>query len=140
MSRNPFIDSSAKHTQRYIESNGAEGHEWNGIYCLLLSTRGRKTGKTRTIPLIYGKDENSFVVVASKGGHSDDPYWYKNLVNEPKVEIQVGPTEHDAVARTSKGKERQRLWTLMTDIFPRYEEYRQMTSREIPVVVIQPSS
>ena len=138
MSTNPFIASSAQHTQRYIESNGADGHAWNGIYCLLLSTRGRKTGQILTIPLIYGKDQDAYVVVASKGGHADHPFWYKNLVAEPRVQIQVGSTKHEALARTSQNEERRRLWTLMIEIFPRYEEYRQMTTREIPVVVIDP--
>lgn len=138
MTHNPFISTSSAHTKRYIESNGEDGHAWNGIYCLLLTTVGRKSGKTFTLPLIYGVDGESYVVVASKGGHPDHPYWYTNLVAHPTIEIQVGSKIFDATARTSSGKERERLWDKMTDLFERYNEYQDMTEREIPVVVLEP--
>lgn len=140
MAHNPFIPTSAAHTKRYVDSNGEDGHAWNGIFCLLLTTIGNKTGEKRTLPLIYGQYGNAYVVVASKGGHSEDPYWYKNLVIEPAVEIQVGAEKFTATARTAVQGERTKLWKLMTDLFPRYDEYQTMTKREIPVVVIEPNT
>ena len=80
-----------EHVQRYRETDGAEGHEWQpGVYTLLLTTTGRRSGTARTTPLIYGEHDGAYVIVASKGGADDHPDWYLNLVDHPEVQVQVG--------------------------------------------------
>ena len=127
-----------EHIDRYLKSNGEDGHLWNGVPCLLLSTTGRKSGETRLIPLIYGKLEDSYVIVASKGGHTHHPSWYLNLTSNPKVEIQVGAEKMKGRCKVVEGDERTRGWEIMTGIWPAYEEYKARTERHIPVVVITP--
>ena len=125
------------HLKRYRETDGADGHIWRGVPTLLLTTKGRKSGKPQQLPLIYGKDGARYVIVASKGGAPEHPGWYKNLVAEPDVELQVAAEKFRARARTAESGERERLWKLMTKIWPAYDEYQGNTRREIPVVVLE---
>lgn len=128
----------AEHLRRYQESNGADGHVWNGVPCLLLTTTGCKSGKALTLPLIYGRDGDRAMIVASKGGAPDHPAWYQNLVAEPRVGVQIAADKFTARARTAKGEERAQLWRAMTKIWPAYDEYQvKATGREIPVVVLE---
>ncbi|GAA2719488.1 MULTISPECIES: nitroreductase family deazaflavin-dependent oxidoreductase [Streptomyces] len=129
----------AKHVQRYVASNGRNGHIWYGKPTLLLVTTGRKTKALRRTALIYGEDGENFVVVGSNGGSDDHPNWYLNLRAEPRVQVQVGAERFEAVARVASGDERDRLWEQMAGIFPQYRSYRKKTKREIPVVVLQPT-
>lgn len=128
----------AQHLKQYLETDGREGHEWNGVRTLLLTTTGRNTGKPLQLPLIYEMDGDNYVVVASKGGADDHPAWYKNLVQEPEVDLQVGPKKFRALARTASAKEKPALWEKMAKVWPAYNEYQEKTSREIPVVVLEP--
>jgi deazaflavin-dependent oxidoreductase (nitroreductase family) len=127
----------ADHLKRYLATNGEDGHEWRGITTLALTTLGRRSGKPRRTMLIYGKDGDRYVVVASKGGAPEHPLWYENLTAHPEVVVQVLADRFHARARTAEGEERARLWKLMAGIFPNYDEYQQKTSREIPVVVLE---
>lgn len=127
----------AQHIEQYVSTDGEEGHRWRGTNTLLLTTRGRKTGKLRRTALIYGKDGDNYIVVASKGGAPDHPSWYYNLVAEPHVVIQVGADVMEGTARTATGDERERLWKTMTSEWPDYDDYQEKTDREIPVVVIE---
>lgn len=129
----------ADHIREYVESGGEKGHMWRGVPTLLLTTRGRKSGILRRSALIYGRHDDAYVVVASKGGAKHNPLWYSNLVAEPSVEIQVGPDVFPATARTATGTERVELWRLMATIFPQYNRYQEKTKREIPVVVLEPA-
>lgn len=126
------------HVQRYRETNGEVGHIWNGATVLLLTTTGNKTGKRRTLPLIYGMDGNDYLVVASKGGAPSHPAWYLNLVQNPEAQVQVLERTFNVRARTSGAGERQRHWQIMTTVWPNYDQYRLRTSRVIPVVVLTP--
>ena len=108
------------------------------LACLLLSTRGRKTGNISTLPLLYGESGGSFVIVASKGGAPAHPAWYLNLKAEPECEIQVGRDHYKVRARDAEGEEREKLWRLMADIYPPYNDYQAATERKIPVVVLDP--
>lgn len=128
----------AEHIREYVETDGKKGHHWRGIPTLLLTTRGRKTGKLRRTALIYGQDGDRYVIVASRGGHPKHPAWYLNLVDNPDVEVQVGADKFSARTHTAEGEERERLWKLMVSIFPTYERYRAKTERVIPVVVLTP--
>jgi proline iminopeptidase len=125
------------HIQRYRETNGAEGHIWNGAPCLVLTTKGRKSGEDRSFALIYGVDGDDVLLVASKGGAPDDPGWYRNLVAEPRVQVQVLADKFTAVARTAEGSERDRLWAIMAKVWPNYDAYAERTDRTIPVVVLE---
>jgi len=127
-----------EHVRRYQETGGAVGHIWrNGATILLLTTTGRKTGNKRTAPLIYARDGDRYVIVASKGGAPEHPGWYQNLEKTPEVELQVKDEVFRARARTTTGDERERLWRKMNEVWPQYDDYAKSTSREIPVVVLE---
>ncbi|MBL7496382.1 nitroreductase family deazaflavin-dependent oxidoreductase [Frankia sp. CNm7] len=127
----------AEHVRRYLETGGAVGHAWNGVTCLVLWTVGRRTGQRRATPLIYGRDGDNYVVIASQGGLPAHPGWYHNLVAEPRVEAQVLADRFEARARVAEGEERERLWKIMAASWPNYDEYVRRTSRRIPVVVLE---
>lgn len=127
----------AEHTRQYVETNGEEGHLWRGVPTLLLTTLGRRSGKPRRTALIYGKDGDHFLVVASNGGAEDHPLWYYNLLEHPEVEVQVAGERFHARARPATADEKPRLWKLMSAIWPAYDEYQTKTSREIPVVILE---
>lgn len=126
-----------RHIGEYVETEGRKGHRWSGVDTLLLTTKGRKTGKLRRTALIYAVADNNYVVVGSRGGHRNHPAWYLNLAANPEVRIQVGSDHYEGVARTASGEERSRLWEKMSAIWPQYNEYQKKTDREIPVVVIE---
>jgi len=127
-----------EHVQRYQETDGVVGHIWKrGAKTLLLTTRGRKTGNETTSPLIYEDAGDAYVIVASKGGAPKHPGWYRNLVKDPNVRVQVKDDVFDARARTASGDERERLWQLAAQQWPDYDTYQTRTDREIPVVVLE---
>ncbi|MGZ4389567.1 MAG: nitroreductase family deazaflavin-dependent oxidoreductase [Gaiellaceae bacterium] len=126
-----------EHVRRYRETGGEVGHIWNGVPTLLLTTTGRRSGEQRTTPLIYGRNGDRYVVVASKGGAPQHPAWYLNLSAHPDVELQVKDERFRARARTAAANERERLWTLMAGIWPAYDDYQAKTEREIPLVVLE---
>jgi deazaflavin-dependent oxidoreductase (nitroreductase family) len=127
----------AKHIKEYVETDGRKGFRFIGANTLLLTTRGRKSGKLRRTALIFGEDEGRYVVVASNGGAKRHPNWYGNLAAEPAVGVQVKAERFTARARTAAGGERERLWVLMTGIYRAYDDYQRKTEREIPVVVLE---
>jgi deazaflavin-dependent oxidoreductase (nitroreductase family) len=127
----------ADHARRYIETNGEEGHIWRGVPTLLLTTTGTRTGEPYTTPLIYGRNGDAYVIVASRGGAPAHPQWYRNLVAQPEVGLQVGAEKFTARARTATAAEKPALWQTMAAIWPAYDEYQAKTEREIPVVVLE---
>jgi deazaflavin-dependent oxidoreductase (nitroreductase family) len=127
----------AEHTRRYLATNGEDGHLWEGVPTLLLTTTGRRSGKSFTTPLIYGESDGRYLVVASRGGAPEHPQWYQNLVAKPEVELQVKADRFAARARTANAEEKPALWQLMAEIWPSYLEYQTRTSREIPVVILE---
>lgn len=127
----------AEHIRSYVESDGERGHEWNGVPTLLLTTRGRRSGKLRRTALIYGRDGDRYVVVASQGGAPTHPAWYLNLTAEPAVEVQVGAERFTARARTATSEEKPRLWQTMVGVWPAYDDYQGKTDRDIPVVLLE---
>ncbi len=126
-----------EHVARYRATDGAEGHEWQGTQCLILTTKGRRSGADRDSALIYGEHGDAYVVVASKGGAPEHPSWYKNLAADPHVNVQVRGDRFDAVARDATPAERVELWPLMTAEWPAYDEYQTKTERQIPLVVLE---
>lgn len=133
----PGWEWAAKHVHRYLETDGADGHEWNGVPTLILATTGSRTGQPRRTALIYGTDGDDFVVIASKGGSPEHPSWYRNLEADPDAAVQVGAERYRVRARTADADERLRLWERMARIWPAYDEYAEKTDRDIPVVVLQ---
>jgi deazaflavin-dependent oxidoreductase (nitroreductase family) len=128
----------ARHIRRYVDSDGANGHEWRpGVYTLLLTTCGRRTGTWRRTALIYGRDGDRYLVVASVGGSARHPAWYLNLLAHPEVEVQVAAERFAATARPAGSEEKPRLWALMVKIWPAYEGYQKKTRRDIPVVILE---
>ncbi len=132
-----LADWMVEHMQTYLATDGEEGHVWRGVPTLLLTTTGRRSGRSLMLPLIYGTHDGHYVVVASKGGNPQHPGWYVNLVAEPTVQVQVGAERFAARARTASGDERAALWDQMAEIWPPYNEYQTKTEREIPVVVLE---
>lgn len=126
-----------EHVRVYRETGGEHGYRWRGTTILLLTTTGRTTGQERTTPLIHRTDGDGWVVVASKGGAPDHPGWYKNLEASPEATIQVRAEAIPVRARTAEGEERERLWSLMAEVWPAYNDYQRKTDREIPVVVFE---
>ena len=126
-----------EHVRRYQQTDGAEGHEWQGTTVLILTTIGRRSGESRSTPLIYGTRGDDHVVVASKGGAEEHPSWYLNLVEQPEVTVQVRGDRFKAKARTATLDEKPGVWQMMTQRWPPYDEYQHKTSREIPVVVLE---
>ena len=128
----------AEHVRRYRETDGEVGHIWRrGSKILLLTTKGRTTGEPRTTPLIYEQAGDRLVIVASKGGAPEHPGWYRNLVKEPQVQLQVKGDVFAARARTATGDEREKLWELAARQWPDYDTYQTKTDREIPVIVLE---
>ena len=127
-----------EHVERYQQTDGEDGHEWRpGVYTLILTTKGRRSGQPRPTPLIYGTHDGDYLVVASKGGSDEPPAWYRNLTANPDVEVQVGPDRFRARARTAGPDEKPALWREMAGIWPAYDDYQQRTDRDIPVVVLE---
>ena len=135
----------AEHIKLY-RTDPEKAHMWDStpvggpglLPTLLLTTRGRKSGEPRALPLIYGDVGNSYVVIASKGGMPKHPLWYMNLEAHPECEVQVGAKQQRARARVAAGKEREQLWRQMVEIYPPYADYQKATERIIPVVVLEP--
>jgi deazaflavin-dependent oxidoreductase (nitroreductase family) len=136
-------DSPAKwvadHVRSYLETDGAKGHDFQGkLPTLLLTTRGRRSGLLRRTALIYGRDGDRYVVVASAGGQAANPAWYLNLTADPDVSVQVYGETFRAKASVAGEAERPALWDMMAGIFPTYRRYQKKAPREIPVVLLEP--
>jgi deazaflavin-dependent oxidoreductase (nitroreductase family) len=125
------------HIQQYIESGGTEGYEWKGATILLLTTTGRRTGTQHRTALIYRQVGDDYVIVASRGGAPSHPAWYLNLTANPDVRLQVKDEEFAGRARVADGDERTKLWSLMAEVWPDYNNYQAKTDRQIPVVVVE---
>lgn len=136
------------HVDRYLSSGGTDGHMYKitlpnmpelTVPSLLLITKGRKSGQKFLFPLFYGRAGKGYFVVASKGGAPEHPGWYRNLMANPDVEIQVGTAKMKARARVASGEERAKLWKEGVVFWPPYADYQvKAGAREIPVVVLDP--
>jgi deazaflavin-dependent oxidoreductase (nitroreductase family) len=110
---------------------------FEGRDVLILTTTGAKSGEVRENPLVYTRDGNHLVIVASKGGAPTHPAWYHNLVTHPEVTVEVGSDKFKARAHVPQGDEHERLYTQHADINPTFHEYQKKTSRKIPVIVLE---
>jgi deazaflavin-dependent oxidoreductase (nitroreductase family) len=128
---------SGLNTALYRLTGGKVANRMGKAPILLLTVAGRKSGKRRTTPLLYGRDGDNYVVIASMGGAPKHPAWYHNLKGQ-EAEIQVGRKRLRVRARDAEGEERERLWALMVSLYPSYDDYQKKTERRIPVVVLEP--
>jgi F420H(2)-dependent quinone reductase len=127
------------HTVAYRATGGLIGHRMPGVPpFLLLDHVGAKSGTRRTSPLVYIKDGDAFVIVASKGGHPRHPAWFHNLNANPDTTIQVGSRRLPVRARVATAEERNRLWPKAVEVWNGYEGYQRKTDREIPLVILEP--
>jgi deazaflavin-dependent oxidoreductase (nitroreductase family) len=126
----------AAHIRSYVQRDG----RFNGRDSLLLTSRGRRTGRLRRTALYYGRDGDRYVLVATAvrgGGH---PSWYLNVLASPAVVLQVRTDSFAALAKPAEASERGRLWELMVGVFPKYAAYEREAGRELPVVVAEPQA
>lgn len=126
-----------EHAEHYLATDGADGHIWKGAPTLVLVTTGRKSGTPRRTMLIYGRDGDNYLLVASQGGAPDHPQWYKNLAANPEVGVQVLADRFTARARTATPEEKARLWPIMTGHWPAFDDYQAKTTRDIPLVILE---
>ncbi len=117
---------------------GKVGGNFEGVPLLILHTTGAKTGEVRMNPLVYLPSGDGFVVFASGGGAPRHPDWYHNLVSNPRATVEVGTKTVEVTARIAQGAERERFWDLQKRSIPAFAEHEQQTSRQIPVIVLEP--
>lgn len=129
---------TAGHTAMYRATGGRLGGKMQGSPVLLLETRGRKSGKRRTTPLLYLPDGRNLVIVASKGGAANHPAWWLNLKANPRTKAQVGARTLEVRAEETEGEDKEQLWRRLVAMYPGYADYQQRTDREIPVVRLRP--
>ena len=126
--------------EQYEATGGKEGGTLEGAPCVILTTKGRKTGKLRKTPLMRIEHEGVYAVVASLGGAPQHPVWYLNLVANPDVSLQDGDKVFDFRARTATPEEKRQWWPRLTAVWPPYSEYQSKTERDIPVVLLETAS
>jgi deazaflavin-dependent oxidoreductase (nitroreductase family) len=135
----------ADHVKLYLE-HPERAQMWDSspvgvpgpVATLLLTTKGRTTGKERHAPLLYVDHEGAYVVIGSKGGSPDAPLWYRNLQDDAACEVRVGAYRTKARARILEGEERQLVWDKVTERHPVYLKYQKRTERRIPVILLEP--
>jgi deazaflavin-dependent oxidoreductase (nitroreductase family) len=126
------------HVALYRLTGGRIGGRSFNVPVLLLTTKGRKTGKPRTIPLLYLKEDGTYVLVASYAGAERHPIWYANLQADPHATIQVMTRVISVAADTADPAMRSKLWPKLVAMYPDYEVYQTRTDRKIPVVLLKP--
>jgi len=130
---------SALNTWVYRLSGGRIGGRFlRGAPVLLLTTVGRRTGRARTTPLLYLKDGENLLIVASQGGLPTHPVWFLNLEAHPDVEIQIGSERRAMRARRASAPEKATLWPKLTAMYCDFDDYQARTQRDIPVVILSP--
>jgi deazaflavin-dependent oxidoreductase (nitroreductase family) len=131
-------DRNKKIIEEFRANSGKVGGYFEGKTLLLLHTRGAKSGAERINPVAYVRDGERLVVIASKGGAPTNPDWYYNMVANPQVTVEVGTETLQAHAAVAEEPERTRLYGKMAEVMPGFNEYREKTTRKIPVIVLTP--
>ena len=130
-------DYNERIIEEFRANGGAVGGTWEGRDLLLLTTAGRKSGRSHTTPMVYTRDVDRLLVYASKGGAPKHPDWYLNLVADPHVVVEAGGERYDAIATPLEGEERDREFALQAERVPTFAEYQAQTERVIPVVALR---
>lgn len=123
--------------EEFRANAGKVGGDFAGSPMLLLTTTGARSGLARVNPLVYTKDGDRYVIIASKAGAPEHPHWFHNLVANPLVTVEVGTETFAARATVVEGEERQRLYAQQAERMPVFQEYAAKAGREIPVVVLE---
>ena len=123
--------------EEFRANEGKVGGMFAGAPMILITHKGAKSGKVYTSPLVYTRDADNVVIIASKGGAPEDPQWFRNLVANPDVTVEIGTEKYAGHARVAAGAERDRLFRAQADLMPNFDEYASKTTRTIPVVVIE---
>ena len=128
-----------EHVKRYEETDGVEGYDFgdHGAEILILTTVGRKSGVERKNALIFREVDDAYAIVSSDGGAEANPGWHFNLEADPNVKVQIKADRFAARARVATDEERARIWPLMTEVWPDYDNYTKKTDRQIPIVVLE---
>lgn len=141
MSKGQYIpstyDVAADHVERYLATDGADGYDFHGAVCVILTTKGRRTGAIRRSPIVRVRDGGRYLAVASMGGAPKHPLWYLNLLANPEVTIQDKGEIHHLIARTATPAEKEELWPVAVAEWPDYENYQLRTERDIPLVICE---
>jgi deazaflavin-dependent oxidoreductase (nitroreductase family) len=132
------FDFAADQVAQYEATGGKEGYLLEGKPCVILTTRGRKSGKIRKSPLMRVERDGQYAVVASLGGAPKHPVWYLNLEADSAVTLQDGEKVMDLTARTATAAEKADWWPVCCEAWPPYAEYQTKTDRDIPVVLFDP--
>lgn len=128
----------AKQVATYESSGGTKGTTLSGKPAVVLTMRGRRTGKVRKAAVMRVEHDGTYAAVASKGGDAHNPGWYLNLLAHPEVTVQDGPDVHQRWARVADDHERAEWWARAVEVWPAYEDYQQKTERSIPIVLLEP--
>jgi deazaflavin-dependent oxidoreductase (nitroreductase family) len=126
--------------EEFRANSGKVGGRFEGAPLLLLHSVGARSGQERIKPMMYLADGGTYVVFASKAGAPTNPDWYHNLVAHPTASIEVGDRRIEVVAHVADGATRDRLWAQQKQLYPGFADYESKTSRQIPVVVLEPTS
>lgn len=126
--------------EEFRANQGQVDGPFEGKPLLLLTTTGARSRAERVSPLLYTRDGDDLVVLASKGGAPDNPAWYHNVVANPRATVELGTEKFAVTARVAQGEERDRLYAAQAALFPQFAGYQEKTSRRIPVVVLHPES
>jgi deazaflavin-dependent oxidoreductase (nitroreductase family) len=121
----------------YRRSGGKIGGKMFGAPVLLLTTTGRRSGRSWTVPLMYQTEGDGWVIIASNGGSARHPAWWLNLLSQSDARVQVGGETYPVTAVETAGDDRERLWRQMADMYQGYDRYARKTTRKIPVVVLR---
>ncbi|MGW0504320.1 nitroreductase family deazaflavin-dependent oxidoreductase [Micromonospora sp. NPDC003241] len=132
-------DWNEKIIAEFRANGGQVGGQFAGAPLLLLHTVGAKSGQTRVSPMMYQKLDDGYAVFASKGGAPTNPDWYHNLVAHPQIRAEIGTDTVGLVARVAEGDERERIWSAQKTAYPGFADYERKTTRQIPVIVLEPA-
>ena len=132
-------DWNSKIIEEFRTSGGKVGGQFAGAPLLLLHTVGARSGEPRVHPVVYQRVGDGYAVFASKGGAPENPAWYHNLRAHPRVRAEIGDETVELVARVAGGDERERIWATQKEVMPGFAGYERSTSRQIPVVILEPA-
>jgi deazaflavin-dependent oxidoreductase (nitroreductase family) len=133
------LDWVRKQVDAIEQSGGSEGTTLRGVPVIVVTSRGAKSGKLRKNPVMRVEHDGKYAAIASMGGQPTNPVWYYNLLADPHVEVQDGPTKKDMVAREVTGDEKAEWWERALVVWPDYADYQARTERVIPVFVLEPA-
>ena len=133
-----MTDWNSKIIEEFRANGGRVGGQFEGAPLLLLHTVGARTGQQRVNPMMYQQVTDGYAVFASKGGAPTNPDWYHNLLAHPRVTAEIGTGTAELLARVAEGEERDRIWAAQKAAYPGFADYERNTTRQIPVIILQP--